>query len=130
MKLRNFFKTVLILPFAGAAVVPMLASLGNRKILVETPLDRVCVRRLMVEINKQMSNISSQYIFDTADKTTTKKMLYHFDDYLRSLTRRGALHQYTISDIKTENNLISFELHLKTVNSGETIVLSSTLEKS
>jgi len=125
MKRRNFLRTVLVLPFIGAAALPIISKLGNTSML-----DRVGVRSLLLNIKKQMASISSRYIFELADQTTTDEIKAQFGCYFDSLKQRRAIHSYKITDIKSNGNSCEFSLYLKPSKSSDIIVLDAKLESN
>lgn len=92
MNRRTFFKITagLTALFSGVKAF----ALGEPK--PTTSLDRVCVRRLIIEIQKYLNSMSSRYIFRGNDEEVRESFRREIERYLEDIKSRRGVYDYQI----------------------------------
>lgn len=105
MNRRTFFKITAGLTALCSGVKSF--ALGTPK--PKTALDRVCVRRLLLEIQKYIKSISQHYVFQTNTEETRKSLCDVMNSYLTDLKNRRAFYDYNFVCDETNNPPINLE---------------------
>lgn len=98
-------------------------------------LDRVNVRRLMIEIKKFVSDIANGLLFEQNTIATRNRFLAAVNPYLESVTQRQGLFAYRVvmddtnntADVIDRNQLIG-QIFIQPTRTAEFIILDFTIE--
>lgn len=105
MNRRTFFKITAGLTALFSGVKSF--ALGQPK--PPTPLDRVCVRRLVLEIRKYISSMSKRYIFRGDDEEVRKSFYREIEKYLENIKNRRGVYNYQIVCDESNNPPINLQ---------------------
>ena len=116
-----------IAAFPGQGIVVW----GQKTLQVKpSALDRINVRRLMIEIKKYFSSVSRYIIFEQNVAATRNKFLSIVNPYLEGIQQRSGLYAFQVVMDDSNNtpdlvdrNILYGQIWLKTVKSAEFIIL-------
>lgn len=99
-----------------------------------TSLDRVNVRRLLIELKGFLGNTARKLVFDQNTQITRNRFLSVADPYLESITQKQGLYAYKIimdssnntSDVIDRNQLVG-QIYIQPTRTAEFIILNFTL---
>ena len=99
-----------------------------------TALDRINVRRLLIDLKRFLGNTARNLVFDQNTQTLRNHFLSIADPYLESVTQRQGLYSYKIimdasnntSDIIDRNQLVG-QIYIQPTKTAEFIILNFTL---
>jgi hypothetical protein len=100
MNRRAFFKTT-----AGLAALlsGIQAFAMGEKTKALTSLDRVCIRRMILEIKKRLTQIAGDYVFETNDQETRDIFCNEVNGYLEIIKQRRGIYNYRLICDDTTN---------------------------
>jgi hypothetical protein len=98
-------------------------------------LDRVNVRRLLIEVKKFISDVSAGLLFEQNTIATRNRFLASVNPYLESVTQRQGLFAYRVvmdetnntADVIDRNQLIG-QIYIQPTKTAEFIILDFTVE--
>lgn len=100
-------------------------------------LDRVSVRRMMIEVRKTIAGFSRLFTFEPNDGQTRTRLLAQINEYLASVqAQRGIVEFRAILDETTttpdliDRNIMKGKIFLKPTSSAEIILLDFNLSRS
>jgi len=99
-----------------------------------TSLDRVNVRRLLIELKGFLGNTARKLVFDQNTQITRNRFLSVAEPYLESITQKQGLYAYKIimdssnntSDVIDRNQLVG-QIYIQPTRTAEFIILNFTL---
>jgi len=121
-----------IATFPGAGI-----SVFGQKTLQKkkSALDRVNVRRLLIELKKFVGDVSRTLVFEQNTSRTRDKFLQTVNPYLESVTQRQGLYAYRVVMDETNNtadtidrNQLVGQIYIQPAKTVEFVVLDFTIE--
>jgi len=92
MNRRTFFKIT-----AGlAALASGIKAFALGQPTPKTPLDRVCVRRLVLEIQKHIQSLGNRYVFEVNDQETRECFRKAIETHLEDIKNRRGVYDYQV----------------------------------
>ena len=121
-----------IASFPGAG----LAVFGQKTLQTKaSALDRVNVRRLLIELKKEIADVARNLVFEQNTITTRNRFLARVNPYLESVVQRQGLYSYRVvmddsnntADVIDRNQLIG-QIYIQPAKTAEFVVLDFTIE--
>jgi phage tail sheath protein FI len=121
-----------IASFPGAG----LAVFGQKTLQTKaTALDRVNVRRLLIELKKEVANVARNLVFEQNTITTRNRFLARVNPYLESVVQQQGLYSYRVvmddrnntADVIDRNQLIG-QIYIQPAKTAEFVVLDFSIE--
>jgi len=115
-----------------------LAVFGQKTLQTKaSALDRVNVRRLLIDLKKFIGGVSQGLVFEQNTITTRNKFLSTVNPYLESVTQRQGLYAYRVvmddtnntADVIDRNQLVG-QIFIQPAKTAEFIVLDFVVEPS
>ena len=102
-----------------------------------TALDRINVRRLLINLKRYVSNISRQLVFEQNTTVTRNRFLATVNPYMERLTQQQGLYSYKIvmddtnntADVIDRNQLVG-QIYVQPTKTAEFIILDFTLQST
>jgi hypothetical protein len=100
-----------------------------------TALDRINVRRLLINLKRYVSNVSRQLVFEQNTTVTRNRFLATVNPYMERLTQQQGLYSYKVvmddtnntADVIDRNQLIG-QIYVQPTKTAEFIILDFTLQ--
>ena len=113
-----------------------IAVFGQKTLQVKaSALDRVNVRRLMIELKKFIGDQSKNLIFEQNTIATRNKFLARVNPYLDSVVQRNGLYAYRVVMDDTNNtadvvdrNMLVGQVYIQPARTAEFVVIDFTVE--
>ena len=121
-----------IASFPGAG----LAVFGQKTLQTKaTALDRVNVRRLLIELKKEIADVARNLVFEQNTITTRNRFLARVNPYLESVVQQQGLYSYRVvmddtnntADVIDRNQLIG-QIYIQPAKTAEFVVLDFSIE--
>ena len=121
-----------IAAFPGAGI----AVFGQKTLQTRaSALDRVNVRRLLIELKKFLGNTATTLVFEQNTITTRNRFLARVNPYLESVVQRQGLYAYRVvmddtnntADVIDRNQLVG-QIYIQPAKTAEFVVLDFTVE--
>ena len=100
-----------------------------------TALDRINVRRLLINLKRYVSNVSRQLVFEQNTTVTRNRFLATVNPYMERLTQQQGLYSYKVvmddtnntADVIDRNQLVG-QIYIQPTKTAEFIILDFTLQ--
>lgn len=99
-----------------------------------TALDRINVRRLLINLKKYVNGVSKYLVFEQNVSTTRNRFLGIVNPYLESVQQRSGLYAFQIKNPEESNtpdlidrNILYFQLYLQPAKSGEYVLIDMNI---
>ena len=121
-----------IASFPGAG----LAVFGQKTLQTKaSALDRVNVRRLLIELKKEIADVARNLVFEQNTITTRNRFLARVNPYLESVVQQQGLYSYRVvmddtnntADVIDRNQLIG-QIYIQPAKTAEFVVLDFSIE--
>jgi hypothetical protein len=118
--------------FPGEGVVAFGQKTFQRR---ATALDRINVRRLLINLKRYVSNISRQLVFEQNTTVTRNRFLSTVNPYMERLIQQQGLYSYKVvmddtnntADVIDRNQLVG-QIYIQPTKTAEYIILDFTLQ--
>jgi hypothetical protein len=102
-----------------------------------TALDRINVRRLLINLKRYVSNVSRQLVFEQNTTVTRNRFLSTVNPYMERLTQQQGLYSYKVvmddtnntADVIDRNQLVG-QIYIQPTKTAEFIILDFTLQST
>ena len=120
--------------FPGEGVVAFGQKTFQRR---ATALDRINVRRLLINLKRYVSGVSRQLVFEQNTTVTRNRFLSAVNPYMERLIQQQGLYSYKVvmddtnntADIIDRNQLVG-QIYVQPTKTAEYIILDFTLQPS
>ena len=121
-----------IATFPGSGVVVYGQKTLQKK---QSALDRVNVRRLLIELKKYLSDVANTLVFEQNTETTRGRFLSKVNPYLKSVVERQGMYTYKVIMDTTNNtadvidrNMLVGQVMIQPTRTVEFVVLDFTIQ--
>ena len=104
---------------------------------VESSLDKVGVRRMMIGIEKAVGEMVSEFIFEPNDDTTRQGITGMTSNYLSSIKDRNRLYDFKVvcdetnnTPVEVDNSMLVMDMYLQPAKAVEFITFRMTTRMS
>jgi hypothetical protein len=102
-----------------------------------TALDRINVRRLLINLKRYVSSVSRQLVFEQNTTVTRNRFLSTVNPYMERLTQQQGLYSYKVvmddtnntADVIDRNQLVG-QIYIQPTKTAEFIILDFTLQST